>query len=283
MFFILSKTLGVISIPSHALALLALFGGLLLLTPFRRAGRRLLICCLIVFVVVGTLPVGRLLVFVLEERFPPWTETAGPPDGIIILGGPIRPGQSLLRGHAAIGAGAERLTVIPALARRFPNARIVFTGGNPSLIGHGPPEAQFAVPLLESFGIARDRIVGEDRSRNTAENAAFTKALVNPKPGERWLLVTSAMHMPRAVGVFRKAGFPVEPYPVDWQSDGRGPTWRWFTSPLSMPGNWGAMDDAAKEWIGLTAYWLSGRTSALFPGPLPEVSPPAADPDDKRP
>ena len=72
------------------------------------------------------------------------------------------------------------------------------------------------LPLWESFGIARDRVTLETRSRNTAENAAFTKALVKPKPGERWLLVTSALHMPRAIGCFRRVGFPVEAYPVDW-------------------------------------------------------------------
>jgi uncharacterized SAM-binding protein YcdF (DUF218 family) len=282
MFFILSKTFGVLSIPSHALAVLALLGGALLLTRWRRSGRRILVFCLVVFVVVGTLPVGRLLVLMLEERFPAWTETAGPPDGIIVLGGPIEPGISNARGHVAIGAGAERLVEIPALARRFPNARIVFTGGNPSLVGEGLPEAKFAVPLLESLGVPSERIVSEDRSRNTAENAAFTKALIKPKPGERWLLVTSAAHMPRAVGTFRKAGFVIEPYPVDWHSDGLGPSWRWFVPSLSIPAHWGAMDDAAKEWIGLTAYWLTGRSSALFPGPEP-VTPAAAAPAGKRP
>jgi uncharacterized SAM-binding protein YcdF (DUF218 family) len=265
MFFILANTLGRLSVPSHALALIALVGGLLLLTRFRRAGRRILIGCLVVLVVVGAWPVGGALVYVLESRFPAWTGT-GAPDGIVVLGGPIPIRASLLRGHPVVRSGAERLTEIPALAKRFPNARIVFSGGNPNLVAGGPPEAQFAVPLLQSFGIAPERIVAEDRSRNTRENAAFTKALVNPKPGERWLLVTSAAHMPRAVGAFRKAGFPVEPYPVDWLS-GRSPSWQWLLPSLSFPAHWGALDDAAKEWIGLAAYWLAGYSSELFPGP----------------
>jgi uncharacterized SAM-binding protein YcdF (DUF218 family) len=269
MFFILANTLGRLSVPSHALALAALIGGLLLLTRFRRAGRRILIGCLVVLVVVGIWPVGGALLFVLENRFPAWTES-GPPDGIVVLGGPIPVRASLLRGHPVVRTGAERLTEIPALAKRFPNARIVFSGGNPNLVAGGPPEAQFAVPLLESFGIPPDRILAEDRSRNTRENAVFTKALVNPKPGERWLLVTSAVHMPRAVGAFRKAGFPVDPYPVDWQS-GRGPSWRWLLPSLSFPAHWGALDDAAKEWIGLAAYWLAGYSSELFPGPEPRT------------
>jgi uncharacterized SAM-binding protein YcdF (DUF218 family) len=263
MFFILANTLGSLVIPSHALTLTVLFGGLLLLTRFRRAGRRVLIACFIVFVLVGALPVGGTLMFVLENRFPDWAET-GPPDGIVVLG----------------GGGAERLAEVPALVRRFPNARVVFTGGNSSLFG-GPPEAQSGVPLLQSFGIAPERIVTEDQSRNTAENAAFTKALIKPKPGQRWLLVTSAMHMPRSVGAFRKAAFPVEAYPVDWHGDLHGPSWRWLVPSLSLPAGWMALDGATREFIGLAAYWLAGYSSELFPGPA--VNPAAAGRADRRP
>jgi uncharacterized SAM-binding protein YcdF (DUF218 family) len=264
MFFILASTLGVIIIPSRALTLMALLGGLLLLTRFRNAGRRILIGCLIVLVVVGAWPVGNALMLTLENRFPPWSGIE-PPDGIVILGGPVSIEGSMAHGHPAIGEGAERLTEIPALAKRFPNARIVFTGGNPTVAG-GPPEAKFVVPLLVSFGIPRERIEVEDRSRNTAENAAFTAALVKPKPGERWLLVTSAWHMPRAVGAFRKAGFPVEPYPVDYVVV-RPLGWRWLVPSLSFPRGWATLDIAAKEWIGLLAYRLAGNSSELFPGP----------------
>jgi uncharacterized SAM-binding protein YcdF (DUF218 family) len=84
----------------------------------------------------------------------------------------------------------------------------------------GSAEAKAAAGLLESFGISRDRVILEERSRNTVENAVFSKAIIKPKRGERWLLVTSAYHMPRAIGVFRKAGFPIEPYPADWRTRG---------------------------------------------------------------
>jgi uncharacterized SAM-binding protein YcdF (DUF218 family) len=284
MFFILSKTLGTLTVPSHALTLLALIGAVLLLTRWRRAGRRILWFCLAVFLLVGFMPIGIALFFNLENRFPVWTETAGPPDGIIILGGPIRPYLSGARGQIALGEDAERFTEIPKLAKKYPNARIVFTGGNPRLIGKGTPEAFYAVQLLESFGIAPERIVAEERSRNTEENAAFTKDLVKPKPGERWLLVTSALHMPRAVGVFRKAGFPVEPYPVDWHSDGKPRAWwQWLIPGRSPIGGWGALDSASKEYVGLLVYWLTGRSSELFPAPEPPASPAAAGPADRRP
>jgi uncharacterized SAM-binding protein YcdF (DUF218 family) len=267
MFFILSKTLGILTVPSNLFALLMLAGLVLWRTRWVRAGRRVLLLCLWLFLLVGMLPFGSALIAVLEDRFPAWTETASPPDGIVILGGPIRLGLSRARGTVELSEAAERFTVIPALARKFPNARIVFTGGNASLRG-GLSEAPFALRLLESLGIPRERLLIEDRARNTAENASFTKALVSPKPGERWLLVTSAAHMPRAVGAFRKVGFPVEPYPVDWQTEGRhGPWWHWLRPSRHILRGWDKLDDAAKEWVGLVTYWLTGRTSELFPGP----------------
>jgi uncharacterized SAM-binding protein YcdF (DUF218 family) len=242
-------------------------GFALLLTRWKPAGRRILVVSLALFLIGGLLPIGAVLLGALEDRFPAWPDTGSPPDGIVVLGGPIRLRMSELRGSIEFTDGAERFTVVPSLARRFPNARIVFTGGNGSLSG-GLSEAPFAIQLLESFGIPRERLVVEDRARNTAENASFTKVLVKPKPGERWLLVTSAAHMPRAVGAFRKVDFPVEPHPVDWQTAGGQRSWRPWLLPIGSPvGGWRTIDDAAKEWIGLVTYWLAGYSSELFPAP----------------
>jgi uncharacterized SAM-binding protein YcdF (DUF218 family) len=146
--------------------------------------------------------------------------------------------------------------------RRYPNARILFSGGSGALIDDADAEASFAVLLLESFGIARNRITLEDRSRNTVENAVFSKAIIQPKPGERWLLVTSAYHMPRAIGVFRKAGFPVEPYPVDWRTRRADDGLRPFATIVD---GLRQTDTAVHEWVGLAIYWLTGRSSELFP------------------
>jgi uncharacterized SAM-binding protein YcdF (DUF218 family) len=119
--------------------------------------------------------------------------------------------------------------------------------------------------MLDSFGIPRQRVLLEDRSRNTYENALFTRELVKPKPGQRWLLVTSAWHMPRAVGCFRRVGFPVEAYPVDWHT---WPRLHWSLS-RSFGGGLAGLDTAVHEWLGLLAYRVTGRTSALFPAPAP--------------
>jgi uncharacterized SAM-binding protein YcdF (DUF218 family) len=119
--------------------------------------------------------------------------------------------------------------------------------------------------MFESFGIASERLAFDEDSRDTMENAVFSRKIAQPKPGERWLLVTSAYHMPRAIGVFRRAGFAVEAYPADWRTRG----------PIDMARPFGSLadglkrtDTAVREWLGLLAYRLTGRTGELFPGPV---------------
>lgn len=264
MFFLLSKILGFFTVPSNLLIILALLGVLLLGTRFARAGRRLLIGSVIALAMIGLSPLGNLLIIPLEERFPPWNESQGGPDGIIVLGGSISADVSAARNIVALNESAERVTVVAELARRYPAARIIFTGGDASLIFKQDSEAQFAGRLFESFGVPPSRVVIEDRSRNTIENALFTKDLVNLQPGQRWLLVTSAYHMPRAMGVFRKVGFPVEAYPADWRT--RGVEDAWYPFGVVSDGL-RRTDTAVREWVGLVAYWLTGRSSELFPGP----------------
>ena len=267
MFFPLSKILGFFAIPSNLVISIGLLGLLLLPTRFARAGRVLAFASLIVLAILGLSPVGNALMIPLEDRFPRWDATRGAPDGIIVLGGAISPDVSAARDDVALNEAAERLTVAAELARRYPAARIVFSGGSGALIYDEGTEAPFALRLLEDLGIPHARILLENRSRNTVENAIFSKALIQPKPGERWLLVTSAHHLPRAIGVFRKMGFSVEAYPVDWRTRGAADALRPFAT---LGDGLRRSDTAVREWVGLAVYWLTGRSSALFPGPTPE-------------
>jgi uncharacterized SAM-binding protein YcdF (DUF218 family) len=264
MFFYLAKTLGFFSAPSNMLISLGLLGVVLTATRLRRAGRRLAVTSIVLLAVAGFTPFGNAIILPLEERFPPWDASRGAPAGIISLGGAVDTVVSPSRGEVALNEAAERMTAIAELARRFPNARIVFTGGSGRLIYDGATEAEFAARLFESFGIAKERIVLEDKSRDTLENARFTKEMVKPKPGERWLLVTSAHHMPRSVGLFRSEGFPVEAFPVDYRTRGAIDMLRPF-SPLSD--GLRRTDTAMREWVGLVIYRLSGRTDEFLPGP----------------
>lgn len=261
--FGLSKVLGFFALPSNLLIALALAGILLMRTRFRRFGQGLVIGAVLLLAIVGIAPVGNALMLPLEERFPKWQPRGGAPHGIVVLGGAVSPDVSAVRGEIALNEAAERMTAVAKLARDYPDAKIVFTGGSGRLFA-GATEADFVHALFESFGIGRHRVMLENRARNTAENAALTRALVDPKPHERWLLVTSAHHMPRSVGLFRKAGFPVEAYPVDFRTRGAAD----LTGPFgSLAGGLARTDAAMHEWAGLVVYWLTGRTSELFPGP----------------
>lgn len=265
MFFFLSKTLGIILLPVNFLIGAGLLGAILSATRLALLGRRLLTASIVLLAICGFSPLGNLLLYPLEQRFPPWDAARGAPDGIVVLGGSIEPELSIARGRVAFTHSADRIVAAAALARQYPNARIVFSGGNANLVSDDTAkEADFAISVFESLGIARERLTAERRSRNTQENAEFSKAVANPKAGERWLLVTSAYHMPRSVGLFRKAGFAVEPYPVDWRTGGAASLLTFST--ISIEGL-ERTDIAVREWIGLAAYWATGKIDALLPGP----------------
>ena len=264
MYFLASKIIGFFVVPSNFILTLAVCGLLLWQTRFSRFGRRIVIASIILLLIAGATPLGTALLLLLENRFQPWDSSRGAPTGIIVLGGIINPEISVQRDDISLGEASERIIAAVELYRRYPNVRIVFAGGSANVVFRGPSESEFAARLLENLGIPREHIEVESGSRNTRENAVNTMQLVTPKPGERWLLITSAYHMPRAIGLFRKVGFPVEAYPVDWQTGGWGDL---ATRSLSFLGETKNVDLAAHEWEGLIFDWLSGRTSTLLPGP----------------
>src|SRR5262249_8614999 len=249
---------------SNLIVSIGVLGLLLQPTRFSRAGRRLALAALGLLAILGLTPVGNALMLPLEQRFPPWDAPGPAPTAVVVLGGALSPHLPAARKEAARNQAAERLTVAAELARRYPDLRIVFTGGSPSLLFDDGIEAEFAARAFESLGVAPARIELEQRSRNTVENAIFSKAIAQPKPGERWLLMTSAYHLPRSIGVFRKAGFAVEAYPVDWRTAGPEDALRPFPT---VGDGLRRTDTAVREWVGLAAYWLTGKSSELFPAP----------------
>jgi uncharacterized SAM-binding protein YcdF (DUF218 family) len=259
MFFLASQILGLLTWPSNLMLILGFVGTVLLGTRFARAGLQCLLASILLLAVFGLSPLANALILPLEQRFPAWESARGAPDGVVVLGGAFDPRIAAGRGEVSLNESAERMTSAVELARRYPNARIVFSGGAGQI-----PEAELAKRLFENLGIPALRLIIENRSRNTDENAKFTKAIADPKPSEQWLLVTSANHMPRAIGAFRRAGFPVEAYPVDWRTRGLEDLAR----PFRMASDGLKLTDtAAHEWIGLFVYWLTGRSSELFPKP----------------
>ena len=208
------------------------------------------------------LPVGNWAIRPLEDRFPAIKDPPSKVDGIILLGGAIDDLTSEDRQTPALNNAANRITTFVILSRLYPDARLVFTGGSGSVEQGVATEAPWVRILVEQLGVAPGRVIFEGASRTTWENAVEVGRLVHPKPGETWVLLTSAAHLPRAVGVFRAAGWSVLPWPVGYRS--RDHISGWFPSfgvKLAM------LDNAGHEWMGLLAYWLQGRSSALFPAP----------------
>src|SRR5436190_4226177 len=264
MFFPVSKILGFLTWPSNLLIVLGLVGALLLTTRLARAGLQCLLACILLLAIFGFSPFGNALLLPLEQRFPPWNPARGAPDGIVVLGGAFETTVAPARGEVSLNEAAERMTSAVELARKYPNAKIVFSGGSGQMFYEGTTEAELAKRLFEDLGVLAGRLITEDRSRDTDENAKLSKAVADPRPGERWLLVTSAHHMPRAIGAFRRAGFAVEAYPVDWRTRG--------TEDLARPFRIASdglkrTDTAAHEWVGLFVYWITDRSAELFPGP----------------
>ncbi|MEL6702000.1 MAG: YdcF family protein, partial [Pseudomonadota bacterium] len=193
------------------------------------------------------LPIDRWLLSPLENRFPPdppLTEVAG----IIVLGGGEDLAVSVHHSRPELNSAGDRMVAGAALARQFPNAALIHTGGSGDPTRPVAPAANPTPQIYAALGLPPNRVQFEGQSRNTAENARRTLALADPEPGETWVLVTSAFHMPRSVAVFCAEGWTIVPYPVDFRTTGHDPgLWSMLhTMTLSTV--------AIREWVGLLAY-----------------------------
>lgn len=266
MFFVLAKVLWFLLQPSSLMVGAVIVGAAIAGTAWCRLARGLLWGGGIALVICGLSPLGDALIRPLEDRFPraDLDRVERAITGIIVLGGAEDHRAIDSPQLAALNEAAERYTEAVVLAGRLPGARLVFSGGSGALLATGPPEAETARRLFEALGVAKDRITLEPQSRDTHENALFAARVLDPKPNERWLLVTSAWHMPRAMGCFRNAGFAVEAWPVDYRTPRRLNPTRLYNS---IPEGLRRIDFVTREYVGLVIYYLTRRTGALVPGP----------------
>ncbi|MBJ3783255.1 YdcF family protein [Devosia sediminis] len=263
MFFAVSKVFWLLVQPISLVLLLILAA--IALVAFHR--RRLAIGALsVAALIVGFgafTSLGYVLIQPLEDRFAlPQAEPASV-RAIVMLGGATKARPSTARQTVALNDAGERLTTTLWLARRYPEASIVLSGGGGLLAGDTESEAETARRFFLSMGIADERLVLEGESRNTIENAEFTRALIGSGTGET-VLVTSAFHMPRSVGLFRAQGVDVIPWPTDYRSTGSQTLWLDVADPN---GNFDTAATAMREWIGLAVYRLTGQIEDLFPAP----------------
>jgi uncharacterized SAM-binding protein YcdF (DUF218 family) len=247
--------------PTSLLLFFLILGLTLLLSRFRRTGLIVLSLTSTVLCAIALLPIGDGMVLALESRFrvpdPPPTGV----DGIIVLGGASRTKLSQIHDRPVLNRDAQRLTTFATLARRYPQARLAYTGGGFDSKGD-VREFEIARAMLAEIGVDTDRIEFEQQARTTYDNATLTKKLLKPGDGEIWLLVTSASHMPRAMGAFRAAGWRPVAYPTNYLT-GKD-LWAEVIS-FDLPGGLWLFERGSHEWIGLLVYWLLDRSNEIFP------------------
>lgn len=269
MFFHLAKVLWFLLQPSTLIALLIGYGAILIWTGWARWGRRFVSVGAILLLLAGLSPLGNALILPLEDRFPRADlDAPPPPTGFILLGGAEDRLVGTARKAPALNEAGERILETVMLAQRFPEAKIALTGGSAGLLYTSDSEAAGAAELLAALGVPRERLILEAKARDTYENAVFLKEKLGKLgligPGARWVLITSAYHMPRAIAAFRAAGFDVEAWPVDYRTRGEPALTRPFDR---VSEGLRRVDTATREWVGLFAYWLRGRSGVLFPAP----------------
>jgi uncharacterized SAM-binding protein YcdF (DUF218 family) len=210
-----------------------------------------------VLLLQGWEPLPDLLLRQLEAQYPGPATAASLQSyaGVVVLGGALEPAY-VWKGHGqvALNDAAERMTVAVALLRQYPHLRLLFSGGEGEWFAQGLTEADRARQFFASMGVAGPRLSYESASRTTYENAIFSAAVAGVGPTQPWLLLTSAWHMPRALATFRKAGWNVTPYPVDFRT-GTATPWTEF----SLANGAKKWQLALHEWVGLLAYRLAGR------------------------
>lgn len=205
---------------------------------------------------------GAVMLQVLENRIPRPVSLPDNLSCIIILGGAFENEVIAKRGGIELNQAADRFVEGLKLAQAHPAARILVSGGDGSFSGQYDGDAQTSDTFFSTFGIAPDRLIREDQSRTTFENATNTKQLLEANGLSNCALITSAFHMPRSVGLFRKLGIDVTPWPVDYRTSGELTLGFDFSQPSL---NAQLTTTAMREWTGLLAYFISGRTHVLFP------------------
>jgi len=264
MFFYLSKIFWFFAQPLNFSILLMGLTFIALILAWRRTAMLTAACAFLILGLGAWTSLGAILMHPLEDRFQRPASLPERVDGIVVLGGGFEAGINLVRGGYELNSSGDRFVEAAILGARHPEAKVVVTGGTGTIILEGEADGTTAPKLLTRLGIGPERLILESQSRNTYENAVFTKEIVNAKPGETWLLVTSAFHMPRSVGLFRKAGFDVVPWPSDYRTSGRE------TSGIAQDNPQDSLQNtsmALREWMGLFVYWMTGRIDQLLPSP----------------
>lgn len=261
LFFYISKLIWLLVSPDSLLLVLFILSLVLLYIGKQKLAKLILSTASGLLIIIAFFPVGEWLLYPLESRFQTNPVLPKKIDGIIVLSGAENAELSHIWNQVELNAAVERDLSFIALANKYPSAKLIFTGGTGSITKQEYKGADVAKQLFEQLNFDTTKIIFERKSRNTYENIIYSKDIVKPVKNKKWVLITTGWHMPRSVGIFCKAEWSVIPYPVDHQSYKDN----LFRIDFDLANNLDTLKTGIKEWLGLFAYYLSGKTTSLFP------------------
>ena len=227
----------------------------------QKQGKLLLTSVTTFLIIISLFPIGEWLLYPLESRFQANPNLPEKIDGVIVLSGSENAELSHTWKQVELNEAAERNLAFLSLGKKHPTAKLIFTGGTGSLTKQEYKGADVARKLFKQQEFDTHRITFERESRNTYENAIYSKKIIKLNEKENWILITTSWHMPRSIGVFCKASWPVIPYPVDHKTNKDN----LLRIDFNLANNLSVLKTGIKEWLGLFAYYLSGKTTSLFP------------------
>lgn len=268
MFFTVSKIFWLFAAPLNAIWLLVV--GALVIRRWKKTwSNKILITAASLFAIFGFLPIGYNMTVFLERQYDRPQIMPDEVDGIIVLGGSFNSYLSEKTGYVAANSNISRIVDFMALSRKYPEAKKVFSGGSGHILQPTRKEADDAQDFLTMAGFGDADIIYERQSRNTYENALYSKELLKPKAGEKWIVITSAFHIPRTMAIFKQLDWDIIPYPSDPKTDKQ---YQFIPKPFSAVGNFFLLGKSIREFIGVGVYYMTGKSALFFPyPPLPSA------------
>ena len=260
MSFYLSKIIWLLLNPFNIFIFFTVFTILLYLFSYKKTGILIFITNSFFLFLISFLPIGNYLIHQIEKEYHLNTVIPENLDGILILGGATNPIMFKEFKQISVNGSAERLIESIELIKKFKNAKIIFIGGSGVINRPDLGHAQVAKSFYKKMGLLENKIIYENNSRNTYENILFSKKIAKPQKDQKWLLITSASHMKRALLIGSKHNWHLIPYAVDFQTMKKLK----FIPNLNFLSNLNAFQKGSHEWLGLITYYLMDRTNKIF-------------------
>ena len=260
MTFLLSKILWILFAPFNLILLLIILASIFSFLNFILFSRIFYLTAILFFLISGVIPSGAFLMYQLERDYYNQVSLPGTIDGILILSGATKPYLTKVHNQISINSNGERLIESAVLIKKYPKAKVIFSGGSGTILDYEFTHSEAAKIFYQNLEIDSNRINFENKSRNTYENILFSKNIANPKVDENWVLVTSAFHLKRAINISEKISWNLIPYPTDFKQPKKF-NWKFEYNLLD---NLVRFRQGSHEWLGIIVYYLMGKTSKIF-------------------